>query len=164
MVSRREIEEEIRLAFKDVSLDGGVSLDQTVVMDDYGRGVTAEEFAALPLKEITNDWSAIPDSVLDEAECLAFLDDKGFKYYIPAFMIRLLSNYDACSMMTIGTIHRLYPDSEYIEERYALLNAKQRKAIALYVQSLPTLVDLDHGDATIINRAFVKYWSRYLDE
>ncbi|PYT01673.1 MAG: hypothetical protein DMF63_02170 [Acidobacteria bacterium] len=63
-----EIRDEIRNAFAGVTLGDGISLEQTKVIDDYG-GCGSQEFKALPLGEITNDWKAIPVSVLDEAEC-----------------------------------------------------------------------------------------------
>ncbi len=134
---KEEIKNLIETAFSGVTLNGGISLQQTKVIDNYGRGVTSEEFSALPKKEVTDNWKEIPTSKLDEADCLAHLDEKGFRYYIPALMLRLLENYDYASMMTIGTISRLYPKSEDGEYLYSQLNEQQKQAIALYLEALP---------------------------
>ena len=157
-----EIKVEIRRAFSGVTLEGGISLDQTKVINNYGRDCSAEQFAALPLSEVTDDWTSIPTSVLDEAECFAFLDDLGFRYYIPALMIRLLDNYDCGSMISVGTLSCLYPNSTYVEQRYNKLSDAQRVAISRYLEILPALVELDGEDTTIVKRAFQNYWSKFL--
>ena len=163
MVSKAEIVREIRSAFEGVTLDGGISLNQTKVIDNYGRGCSDEQFAALPLSEVTDDWKKIPTSTLDEADCLAHFDRKGFRYYIPAFMLRLLDNYDPDSMMTIGTLSILRPRTESWKFLYSLLSQEQCRAIAHYLQSLPILVDLEGEDIPVVERAFRNYWSKQLN-
>jgi hypothetical protein len=159
-----EIKGEIRKAFAGVKLDGGISLNQTKVIDNYGRECSEDEFNALPLSEVTDDWTKVSSKALDEAECLAFLDDLGFRYYIPALMCRLLDNYDSGSMMSIGTLRGLYPDSEYYRQRYAKLSEPQSVAIAKFVQFLPNHISLDTEDKTIVERAFQKYWLKFLED
>lgn len=111
---------------------------------------------------MTNNWKEIPVSQLDEAECLAHFDRRGFKYYIPALMLRLLENYDPTSMMTIGTLSILYPKTKDWDHLYSRLTKQQYQAIALYLQSLPNLVELDTEDKTVVERAFNNYWLKYL--
>lgn len=104
----------------------------------------------------------ISSATLDSADCIAHLDEKGFKYYIPALMLRLLDNYDPTSLMTIGTLNFLYPKKKSHQYLYSELNEKQYQAIALYLQNLPDLVDLDVTDKTIVSRALRNYWSKFL--
>ena len=162
--SKAEIVNAIETAFAGVKLDGGTSLEQTKVIDNYGRDCSAERFARLPLAEETNDWTKIPISVLDDADCLAHFDRKGFKYYIPALMLRLLDRYDPCSMMTIGTLSILYPKTETWSFLYTLLSPEQLRTVAHFLESLPNLVELDGEDRAIVERAFRKYWGKYLPE
>ena len=165
LLIKEEIKILIETAFRDVKLEGGISLDQTKVIDNYGRGITDEEFGALPDKEITDDWKQIPISELDNAECLAHFDRKGFRYYIPALVLRLLENYDPMSMMTIGTLSILYPKTESWAFLYSLLTEQQNQAIALYLQALPKLVELDtFQDKKVVERALNNYWSKYLSK
>ncbi len=163
MSSKVEVIKKIEAAFDGVTLDGGISLDQTKVIDDYGRGCSGDQFSALPLKEVTDDWRNIPSSTLDETECLAFLDANGLRYYLPALMIRMLEAYDSGSMMTIGTISALDGRSQYNLERYTSLTSLQKAAIANYVKELPVLIDLDSADESIVERAFRDYWSNFLE-
>jgi len=162
MTSKIEIQAMVRSAFNGVTLDGGVSLEQTKVIDNYGREVSSKEFNAMPQTEIIDDWASIDSSTLDEAETVAHLDSKGFRYYIPALMLRLLDNYDSGSMMTIATLHSLYPKERSRELRYSQLNESQLRAIAEYMKALPALVDLHGENQTIVERAYRNYWSRYL--
>lgn len=43
------------------------------------------------------------------ADCVAHLDNEGLRYYLPALMLSLLSNYDPASMRVIETISALCP-------------------------------------------------------
>ena len=104
MSLKEEIIKDINTAFKNVTLSDGVSLEQAKIIDNYGEGITEKEFSDIPNSEITQDWKKIPISQPDTAEYSAHLDKLGFKYYIPALMIRLLENYDYTSMVTISTL------------------------------------------------------------
>ncbi len=146
-----------------MTLDGGISLEQANVIDNYGRGVTSEEFKALPENEITDDWRTIPDTTLDGAENIAHLDEKGYRYYIPAFMLRLLNSYDPGSMMTIGTLSSLYPKTDSQTYCYSCLTGQQLRAIAEYVKALPSFVELWGEDKRIVERAYRNYWSKYVE-
>jgi hypothetical protein len=161
-VRKEELRKIIETAFRGVMLDGGLSLEQTKVIDNYGRGVTNDEFSALPKKEVTDDWRQIAISRLDEAETLAHLDAKGFAYYIPALLLRLLENYDRSSMMCIGTLSNLYPKTDDHKHLYSHLTEQQNRAIALYLKALSDLVELDTTDKTIVERALRNHWSKYL--
>lgn len=162
MVSKAEIIGEIRSAFKGVKLDGGLSLKQTQVIDNYGHSASPQQFADLPQTEVTENWALIPTSVLDEADCLAHLDAKGFKYYIPALMLRILEVYDSTSMMVIGALGLLYRKTEDKEHLYIHLTEKQRQAIARYLMVLPNLVELEGKNKTVVERSLRNYWAQYL--
>ena len=132
MLSKDELKKEIEQAFQGVQLDGGLSLKQIKVIDNYGRDCSDEEFVALPRTEITDDWKSVPPEILDEVDGLAFLDQKGIRFYLPALMLRLLDNYDPASMMTIGTLSMLYPKTESKEYLYSLLSQDQKKQLLIF--------------------------------
>lgn len=171
-MDRSEIESAIRSAFAGVQLGDGVSLRQAEVMDDFGRGFSLAEFKALPLSEVTDDWTRVPESELlrDNA---AHLDGKGLRYYLPALMLWLLHHYhderwllnDGVDMTTIGTIMALAPAARFEEgilRLYEPFTVAQKTAIASYLMALPRLVDLDDEDATTIARSIERYWGRFL--
>jgi hypothetical protein len=65
--------------------------------------------------------------------------------------------------MTLGALHPKKDDSwEYYMEKYSLLNAQQRSAVAFFLRELPTSIAIDLGDKRIIERALRDYWHQYL--
>jgi len=90
------------------------------------------------------------------------LDAEGLRYYLPALMLTTLDRYEAGSMRVIGTIGALNPRGAYGESRFALLSESQRRVIALFLQSLPLLVDLWEEDAKDVSCSLQEYWKGYL--
>jgi hypothetical protein len=103
-----------------------------------------------------------------ESESIAHLDALGFRYYIPALMLSVLSRYESSNLRVIGTLQGLYPkkdDSwEYHMNRYSFLNPAQKTAIASFLASLPKLVELDFEGQKISQRALSNYWGEYLQK
>jgi len=95
--------------------------------------------------ETTDNYIKIPLDTIDSADCLAHLDKKGFKYYIPILMQRLIQNYDPSSMMVIGTLQALHPkkdNAEYYNDKYSLLTTNQKSAIAFFSSIYLVLLSL----------------------
>ena len=160
-LDRTTIIAQIRAAFEGVTLGKGISLKQAQVIDQYGEGVTDTEFDALPRSEITDSWPDVPLSEL-ERDCIAHLDDEGLRYYLPALMLSLLSNYDRRSMRVIGTLAALYPKSIDVGARsYAFLTDDQHRAVACFMSALPRLVNLGSEDSKRLTRALRNYWARF---
>jgi hypothetical protein len=161
-VSRPDLEAAIQTAFSNVVLGGGMSLRQAQKVDDY-NGVVDAEYHRLPKSEVTNDWSRVSIDELDR-DCVAHLDAEGFRYYIPAFMLSVLENYDAASMRVIGTLLSLYPRQdtwEYHMNQYSVLSDDQKRAIALFVRSSAALAPLDDEDQRAMDRANRNYWHQF---
>jgi hypothetical protein len=78
-----------------------MSLRQAQVADRYGEGVTEAEYQTLPRGEVTNSWADVSFSEL-ERDCVAHLDNEGLRYYLPAFMLIVLSNYDPASKTVLS--------------------------------------------------------------
>lgn len=160
---RDAVEQRIREAFSGVALGSGISLRQAAVIDNYGEGVTDEEFSLLPLSEETMNWDHVTFAEL-ESDNVAHLDPLGFRFYLPAFMISVIDAYDSCSMRVIGTLGALYPQdhiAEYHMPRYECLSYEQKQAVAYFLKALPELVELDFDDTKIIEQA-LGYWSAFL--
>jgi hypothetical protein len=105
---RRAVENEIRPAFRGITLGRGISLRQAQFADGLRDAVRHAHSASPAHQEINDDWSRVS---LDELERdgIAHLDALGFRYYIPALMVSVLNHYDSSSMRVIGTLPGLYP-------------------------------------------------------
>jgi hypothetical protein len=162
---RGAVESEIRMAFRGVNLGRGISLRQAQLADGFQIATRDTHSPANAEQETIDDWSRVPLREL-ERDCIAHLDALGFRYYIPALMLSVLSHYDPSSMRVIGTLDGLYPKKgnhwEYHMSRYSLLSPVQKKAIAQFLATLPKLVELDYEGQKIVPRALRNYWGEYL--
>ena len=154
-------------AFVNVKLGNGISLKQAKVNNNYGRGVTTEEYSALPKTEITTNWRAIPIEDLEEYSYISHLDAEGFRYYIPAYMIASLEDHAAHKFFVSDIIFHLYPKREtesswnYIMIQYSLLNAQQNEAVAIYLSELPNFLPIDADSTKEVTRALRNYWDSF---
>jgi hypothetical protein len=162
---RRAVESEIRIAFRGVTLDRGISLRQAQFADGFQAAVRNAHSGSPVHAEITDDWSRVS---LDELErdCIAHLDALGFRYYIPALMLSVLNHYESSSMRVVGTLTGLYPKKGnswgHHMHRYSLLNPAQKTSIARFLAALPKLVELDFEGQKVVSRALRNYWGEYL--
>jgi hypothetical protein len=111
--------------------------------------------------EIKDDWARVPFSDLD-SDCIAHLDAEGLRYYLAPLMLSVIEHYDAGSMRVIGTIGALDPRGPHGERRFSLFTGEQRSAIAFFLETLPTLVDLWNEDAKVASRSRRSYWQQFL--
>src|SRR5215472_5515883 len=89
---RPELIAEIIRAFDVVTLGDGITLHQALAIDD--RKSSEEQWAARRL-DSERRWQDVPRTALVECQTApSFLDQKGFVYYLPAFMVRGLEDLD----------------------------------------------------------------------
>jgi len=130
--------QEITTAFDGVVREDGVSLHEAQVLDDYGG---PEERAQARAKDIDKTWKDVPEKDISSTDAvLSFLDAKGFRYYIPAYMVWYLRNIDSrgcecCNSNTFGsvTFHLTYKVEENKDRKFQLLTVEQSRAIAHFL-------------------------------
>lgn len=162
--TRAELELIVRNAFAGVRLGQGITLRRAGLLDTWDGDAPNFIDRVPDGGETLDDWAAVPPVDL-ESNHIAHLDAEGLRFYLPALLLRLLSHYgDGSEMWTIGTIRALDQRRRHPRGFLELLTDKQRRAIAVYVRTLPQLVDLAAEDASTISRALRDVWSPYLDE
>lgn len=157
--------EEITAAFDGVSREDGVTLSETYVIDDYG---SPEERAEVRKEDTERWWQNVPDDNISCADAaLSFLDPKGFRYYIPAYLVWYLRKMDSSerdksntfeSIIDALTIQNDSAIDEYSFPRFRLLNPQQSKAVARFLQ-FEAEHEGFHRDA---RRALERYWGQFL--
>lgn len=125
---------EIEQAFADVSLDDGVTLHQMQVLDDYGG--EAEQLTARR-KDPEIRWQQITGEKLSLfSDSMVFLDAKGFRFHLPAFLrhalITALPSSGAAD--THGVMFALQdgPRNSYHVDGIKLLDPSQMQCIASF--------------------------------
>ena len=148
----------IHEAFAGITLGRGVSLHETVVIDDYGSTQARQKARE---KDEKKDWRKLVDAPELKAVTgiggLSFFDAEGLRFHLPAYMcLALVSPYeDVVESLTFT----LTSSSDYNKERFAILNAEQREAVKVFLIYLRDL----GGDAYDFTRpkiedALANYW------
>lgn len=105
----------IERAFRGVKLDDGVSLNMTEYNDSSG---CMPEFKEKAIYDERDDWKAIPDKTLEEfTVTFSFTDLKGFRFYLPAYMIWAIRNHRISnSIIADFTIYAITPSHHVFRE------------------------------------------------
>ena len=112
--------DKISNAFAGVRLEDGISLNMTEYHD---AGGLFPEYAKKAESDERNDWSIIPEETLEKfTVTFSFTDLKGFRFYIPAYMIYTIRNYKSSdSIISDFTIYAIDP-SHYLFESTSFHN------------------------------------------
>jgi len=123
---------QITKAFENVTLEDGISLHQARALDDY-----ADPNLARKIDESVR-WQDIPSQWIKTFhDVFPFLDPKGFRYYIPAYMIWCLQHYEHPDSNTFDyTIYVLKQVGKecYYSSRFELLNSDQLQTISDFLR------------------------------
>jgi hypothetical protein len=134
---RAAVERDIRWAFRFVTRDDGVSWSESYVIDDRGGD---KERAAARASDKDQHWSELIEDKNWEPERglggFCFLDQIGFRYYLPAAMVRNLQGDFGARSVDLEFHLRLPAEEDRrlrYEVRWQIFNDEQRAAIARYL-------------------------------
>jgi hypothetical protein len=155
-------------AFADVTRDDGMTLHEAAVLDGYGSDA---ELAAARLRDTDRHWRDVPDAAIERLwTALMFLDDKGFHYYLPAYMWWTLRHYDRSDSLSVDapldalTIkpwdHSETSYEEARRQRFRLLTEAQAQVVCAFLRFLVTY---GHGcvNVEMAHKALDQYWGRF---
>ena len=147
---------EIHTAFADVGLEDGISLHEADVIDHYG---TEEERLAARQQDEHEDWRRIPfHAIEDHPDSLCFMDVKGLRFHLPAFMCFALRRFRSSNSRSIDvTIHRLC-DTGQISALKRVLTKQQQRVICAFL-SASHEISADSFDISSVGDA-IHFWQR----
>lgn len=158
LVGAIELVRAIELAFRDVSREGGTSWRETKLIDLWG----------LDEDKIQNLYSdgdrAWADLVLDRSWSFevgiggfSFLDPIGFRYYLPAAMVRsIAAPWDSSLAFQLTAEGDL---ADHMRNKWSLLNDEQLAVVARFVRFMADHVDDE--DFEEWGEAYRSEWWRY---
>lgn len=150
----------IEKAFAGVELEDGVSLHQTIEIDNYGH---IDEVTRANIKsDERKDWKKLLDfPALGEIHGiggLSFYDAKGLRFHLPAYMCLVVQHPEG--EVADSLIFHLTQLSEYNRTRLAILDPYQRKAVAAFLHYIRhnggNYFKWEHDT---IEKALADYWS-----
>ncbi|MCU0718612.1 MAG: hypothetical protein MUC83_02825 [Pirellula sp.] len=124
-------------AFREVKLDGGITIYEGESRDRYGD----EAEMRLDATAERIDWRRIPVADLPcRHAALSFIDAAGFRFYTPAIMTVIVSGQDDREMLAdafLFHLHGIRSSCRVRETPYCeLFNASQRAAIIRFLKFL----------------------------
>lgn len=162
--TRKLLIADIYKAFEGVTRDGGVSWTESDAIDDYADEIECEIARS---RDTDKSWTELVEDPLwspDSGGDFCFLDPIGFRYYLPAAMMRAINQLKAICL----PFHLTIRDAQDIGQRelrldqWSLLNRDQRHCV---VRFLNFMSDADNQSANgEWQRALNSYWSTALDK
>jgi len=167
---------EINEAFDGVTREDGITLHEAIALDNYASQQD-EKMAARRLDRETC-WQEVTDKEICECQsALSFLDWKGFRYYIPAFMIIGLRQMqwpsahwqiDPNGILHTSSYHLVYfypksmreSEPSLIAEKYHFTKV-QCRAVA---NSLRFIIEFEAMSADEVTVKAVEKWERFANE
>lgn len=159
---------EIELAFTGVARPA-TSLRQFLLTDRYGmsREITNREWEQAGRERVDSSWQDIPDSEIQECDCLlAHMQAEEFQYYLPAYMRYAVKHFDKPLWQTdiIGSVvFSLSPSTKdpggyaYMVGQLSSLNSRQRFVIVQFLNFVAT--EADYLQRPYAIKALEQYWS-----
>jgi hypothetical protein len=149
-------------AFDRVTRDDGISLHEAVVIDSYGSD---EQRAIARQKDNELRWQDVPDRSIEHSySALCFLDPKGWRYYIPAYMIWSLKNYMTSGSNSIDSTVYTFKFSgdpeDYYLSRFKILNQEQSIAVCQFLLFMCTHHEGFVNDSWS-QEALKNYWGKF---
>ncbi|MCD4781755.1 MAG: hypothetical protein K8S27_14595 [Candidatus Omnitrophica bacterium] len=161
MVTKEKIMEFIIQHFKDVGREGGLSLREADVLQR--QDTEAEREKARILDDDLN-WQDVSIDDLKRFQVLPYLDPIGFRYYLPAYMLWILKEYDRVDPdILIPTIRSLIPTGQErlnAFDKVSTLNQQQAETVAFFLEFL---MENHPDDAvwSVAQAALESYWQRF---
>lgn len=125
---------QIEEAFAGVTLDDGLSLNECEYADSYD---TADEFLERAKQDERHDWhKVINDELRNYHVTFAFTDVKGYRFYLPAYMVWTIRNLGSTEIIGDFTIYACSPDKHQFWHTpfHQCFSRKQRLAIEAFLE------------------------------
>ena len=126
--------EKITAAFDGVSRQDGISLHAAQALDDYSSLEEAKKIG----REMDRDtqWQDVPNKWLMQfQDIFPYLDPKGFRYYIPAYMVWSLKEPKASDSNSLSSLMwAIENNNKHFQPHLEILNQEQLQVVSDYIE------------------------------
>lgn len=147
----------IRAAFDNVTLEDGISLNMTEYNDSGG---TLPQYKERAISDERYNWWDISDATLEKFTLtFSFTDRKGFRFYIPAYMIWTVRNHrKSDSVIADSTIYAIDPNHYLFRESsfHKWFTKEQIDAMVEFLSYAVRNGDTLHGEVAMENIGKIK--------
>ncbi len=152
--------EQIRKAFRDVTLEDGIGILESDAIDGCVSDKRREQARN---NDFRQNWETIPEEVIEENySALCFMDPKGLRFNLPAYMIFALKNFRSSSSASVdAAIYALCKEPEELDGEWKIFTQAQREAIASFLKFMILEVGEAWVDSWQASLTYEKTWSKY---
>lgn len=139
-----------RRAFAGVTLDGGTSLFDAEMIDDYGCDSSRND----PIRHLPyTTWEALPGVLLDSFRPTSFFDARGVRFHLPAYMARAVEDGDDIVVQWVTPSKGELAD--WWAEKFSLITPEQGRAIIDFLEFVQRYCEWTFYEDT---RVAAAYW------
>ncbi len=137
---------QIERDFAGVSREGGVSISEAYALDDWESD---EVCAAARASDTYSDWKTLDVAKLDPCGIWhSFMDPIGVRFHLPAYLCFTLRHGlwqfgPTVDSNAYASEFLFLLDTEWTQQKYALLTAPQRRCVARYLSFQAEMQDSD---------------------
>ena len=126
--------EKITAAFDGVSRKNGISLNAAQALDDYSSLEEAKKIGRKMDRD--TQWQEVPDKWLMQfQDIFPYLDPKGFRYYIPAYMVWSLKEPKASDSNSLSSLMwAIENNNKHFQPHLEILNQEQLQVVSDYIE------------------------------
>ena len=152
---------DIENAFENVSLEDGTGIFEAEALDNYASESEIIDARAKDRKQWTR-WDEIPFNVLDVAFwALCFVNPKGMRFLLPAYMRIALANYDKGTNATDSAVYALDRGAECFDGNDSILSSEQKAIIVKFLKYMAYEASESLVDTVVAARAYSQHWNQY---
>ena len=133
--------EKITAAFDGVSREDGISLHAARALDDWHSLEGAKKIGQTMDRDTR--WQDVPaESIMKFHDIFSFLDPKGFRYYIPAYMVWSLQESQASDSNSFDSLLRALENRDgYYRTHFEILTFPQLEAISDFIEFVNNYIE-----------------------
>lgn len=157
---KEQLIEEINIAFKDVTLEDGIGINEAESIEMGERDATINKGRNQD-RSWWKDWTDIEDKYVSSySSVMDFMDSKGIKWVLPAYMTYIIKHYKEGSFSIDSTIYVLEAGA-LGSDGVDIYTVEQKQVIAKFLQFMTTVGE-EWVDVASAQVALDKIWGKYL--
>ncbi|HEY9607686.1 MAG TPA: DUF6714 family protein, partial [Allocoleopsis sp.] len=112
----------------------GISLHAARALDDWHSLAEAKKIGQKMDRD--TKWQEVPDEwIVEFHDIFSFLDVKGFRYYIPAYMVWSIKEPKASNSNSLNSLFYAFEERDgYYQSHFEILNQEQLDAISNFIE------------------------------
>ena len=158
-MNRLDVIRDVEIAFENVVLEDGIGILEAEAIHASDSDDNRENARKIDFRE---RWQEIPDEVIgNHAFALCYMDPKGLRFNLPAYMRFALLHYDDSNSDSIDwVIYAVSKEQHDIDHEWAIFSEPQKTAIAKFLRYM-VVEAREWVDSQQASYTYDRLWKKY---